>query len=321
MNMSLAPLLLGAAVAGISFLGIALATGGSSTIAGRARATSAARGWTLAPTVEVVSIARSQSRLIDSIANRLLPRPALLRARLEATGLNITMGHYAAACATAFVIVVAMLVMSGLGAIASLFLAVAAAVYIPHMVVGRVRGRRSNRFLKALPDAIGLIVRGLKAGLPITETIAAVGREISDPVGEEFRDVTHQIRLGRPIEEAMWAMAKRVDIAELNFLVISLSVQRETGGNLAETLDNLNHILRTRGQMRLKIKAMASEATASALIIGSLPFVMGILMTLFSPDYLGILFSSPTGRTMFAGGVVSLITGSLIMRKMVRFEI
>lgn len=259
--------------------------------------------------------------MLDNLAQRFLPRPALLRSRLEATGLPITIGHYAAVCAAVFLAVTVLLLIAGLGIAAAAFFGVAAAAFLPHMVVGRFGGRRSDRFLKALPDAIGLIVRGLRAGLPVTETIAAVGREISDPVGEEFRDVTDQVRLGRPIEDAMWAMAKRVNLPELNFLVISLSVQRETGGNLAETLENLNQILRSRGQMRLKIKAMSSEATASALIIGSLPFVMGILMMLFSPEYLSVLFTSPLGQMMFAGGVVSLLTGAFIMRKMVRFEI
>ena len=297
------------------------ATAETGSITQRARAASASRASGTPSAVEVASIARSQLKMLDVIANRLLPRPALLRMKLEATGLPIRVGHYAAACAGVFVLTTSALLMAGLGAITAAFLGVAAAAFIPHMAIGRLQRRRAGRFLKALPDAIGLIVRGLRAGLPITETIAAVGRDIADPVGEEFRDVTHQILLGRPVEEAMWAMAKRIDVAELNFLVISLSVQRETGGNLAETLDNLNHILRTRGQMRLKIKAMASEATASALIIGSLPFVMGILMMLLSPAYLGILFTDPKGQVMFAGGIASLVAGALIMRKMVRFEI
>ncbi|MDB5465503.1 MAG: Flp pilus assembly protein TadB, partial [Phenylobacterium sp.] len=124
-----------------------------------------------------------------------------------------------------------------------------------------------------------------------------------------------------PVEDAMWQAARRVGLPEFNFLVISLSVQRETGGNLAETLENLEQILRRRQQMRLKIRAMSSEATASALIIGSLPFVMAILMSVVNRDYLSVLFTQPLGRLMLGGGVASLVAGSLIMRQMVKFEI
>lgn len=321
MTVSIISVGMGGAVGAIVLLLAAFTASKAGSITRRARVAGAARGWSTPAHTGAVSITRSQSRLLDDLANRLLPRPALLRSRLEATGLPISIGNYAAACSTVLIVVTGLLLAVGLGLAASAFLAVAAAVFLPHTVVGRLGRRRSDRFLKILPDAIGLIVRGLRAGLPVTETIAAVGREISDPVGEEFREVADQVRLGRAIEEAMWAMAKRMNLPELNFLVISLSVQRETGGNLAETLENLNQILRSRGQMRLKIKAMSSEATASALIIGSLPFVMGILMMVFNPEYLSVLFTNPLGQMMFAGGLMSLLTGASIMRKMVRFQI
>ena len=123
---------------------------------------------------------------------------------------------------------------------------IGAGIGIPHGFVGYLIGRRTRKFLAHFPEAIELIVRGIKSGLPISEEINAVGREIADPVGYEFRQVADGLRLGQTMEEAMWDAAKRLDIADFNFFVVSLSVQRETGGNLAETLENLSDVLRKR---------------------------------------------------------------------------
>ncbi|WP_126173718.1 type II secretion system F family protein [Altericroceibacterium xinjiangense] len=299
----------------------ALKQGKRSSVVRRARALEVSRGWTKTTSAGPGRITRNQAGPLDQLAQRLLPRPAILRARLEATGLRLTIGHYLAATAGVTVLVAGLLLTIGAGLAGAILLGGAAGIFLPHVVVGRIGARRSARFLKALPDAIGLIVRGLRAGLPIGETVAAVAQESSGPLSQEFTGIVHQVRLGQSLEDAMWSTARRLDITEFNFLVISLSVQRETGGNLAETLDNLGQILRARAQMRLKIKAMASEATASALIIGSLPFVMAVLMMLVSPDYLTVLITEPLGRMLAAGGFASLVIGALIMARMIRFEI
>jgi tight adherence protein B len=258
---------------------------------------------------------------LDSLARRFLPRPEALRARLEATGKPITIGHYGAACLVVGALDAGGAMTFGAPPFFALLSGLAAGAWLPHTAAGFLIGRRRAKFFKVFAEAIGLIVRGLRAGLPVTETIAVVGREIADPVGEEFRHISDQVRLGQPVETAMWQVARRLSLPEFNFLVISLSVQRETGGNLAETLENLENILRRRQQMRLKIKAMASEATASALIIGSLPFIMAILMWVVGRDYMRALFVEPLGRMMLAGAVASLTIGGVVMRKMVRFEI
>jgi tight adherence protein B len=257
---------------------------------------------------------------LDGLARRILPRTAALKGRLEASGAPVSIGRYGAASLA--VVVVFALVLRGLGASLglALFAGLAAGVFLPHVALGALISRRRNRFLKLFPEAIGLIVRGLRAGLPVTESVAVVGREIADPVGEEFRRASDQVRLGLAVEQALWQSAKRIDLPELNFLVISLSVQRETGGNLAETLENLEQTLRRRQQMRLKVKAMSSEAVASALIIGCLPFVMAALMSVFSPDYLKTLFTTPLGRLLLMGAGGSLLVGAAVMRQMVRFE-
>ena len=189
------------------------------------------------------------------------------------------------------------------------------------MVVGFLVNRRLNRFTSLFPEAIDLIVRGLKSGLPVSESIRTVGAEVPDPIGVEFRTVSDGVGLGQSLEEALWEASKRLDTPEFKFFVVSLSIQRETGGNLAETLGNLADILRRRRQMRLKIKAMSSEARASAYILGSLPFVVFAAILIINPGYAMQLFEDPRGHVMLGAGFASLFTGALVMAKMIRFEI
>jgi len=311
------------ALPALTGVGLLAARGG--WMAGRSRLSRRARNFARPATPsqpEVAALLRrpGQGRL-DVLAARLLPRPGALKARLEAAGLTVTLGRYGLVCLGVFAAATVALRLLKAPLMISLMGGLAAGLWLPHLTVGFLMARRRSRFSKVFAEAIGLMVRGLRAGLPVSETIVAAGREIADPVGEEFRRVADQVRLGRPLDEALWQSAKRVDLPEFNFLVISLSVQRETGGNLAETLENLEQILRRRQQMRLKIKAMSSEATASALIVGSLPFVMGGLMSFVNGAYVHILFVEPLGRLMLAGGTASLLIGSFIMRQMVRFEI
>jgi tight adherence protein B len=315
----LLPLVLMGAIL-LGFVALAPASGGQRRLVKRARALAGA-GPPAAQRAMATVVKRQDQTRLDTLAQRFLPRPAILRARLEATGKPITIGHYGAACLVVMVLDAALALMLHAPPLLALLSAVATGLWLPHVGVGVLMARRRAKFFKVFAEAIGLIVRGLRAGLPVTETIGVVGREIADPVGEEFRLVADQVRLGRPLEDAMWQVAKRLDLPEFNFLVISLSVQRETGGNLGETLENLETILRKRQQMRLKIKAMSSEATASALIIGCLPFVMAALMSFVSPAYLSALFTEPLGRLMLAAGGASLLVGVVIMRQMVRFEI
>ena len=161
----------------------------------------------------------------------------------------------------------------------------------------------------------------MKSGLPVGESIAAVAREMPGPVGLEFRHVVDAVKFGQPLEDALWDVARRLSTPEFKFFVISLSVQKDTGGNLGETLENLSEILRKRRQMRLKIRAMSSEAKASAMILGGLPFIMLGLIFLIAPDYEMQLFTDPRGKVMFGAVLGVMSVGILVMRKMVRFAI
>lgn len=265
---------------------------------------------------------RSGSSGVDKAFSRFVPRPELLRRRLERAGLKATIGQYALVglvLVGVFGTLIKMFI--GLPMAASILFGFFCALLVPHMVVGFLIGRRKNKFLKLFPDAIDLIVRGLKSGLPVTESMLNVGSEIGDPVGVEFRRVTDLIRFGKSMEEALWATSARLDLPEFKFFVISLAIQRETGGNLAETLGNLSDILRKRHQAKLKIKALSSEAKASAIIIGALPFIMFFLLNVVKAGYTDPLLFDPRGQFMLAGALIWLTMGVATMAKMVRFEI
>lgn len=259
---------------------------------------------------------------LDDFLKRILPRPAELRQRLNRTGREITLGQYATACGATVVIgTIGLLILAPFPFITALLFGIGLGVGLPHMVVGRMIQSREDKFIKLFPEAIDLIVRGLKSGLPVTESINAVGREMDDPVGVEFRRMGDDVRLGKTLNEALWGAASRLSTPELKFFVISLSVQQETGGNLAETLGNLSAILRARQQMRLKIRAMSSEGRASAMIIGGLPFIMFSMIMLLNPEYGSVLLTDPRGQTAAAGALLWMGMGMLMIKKMISFEI
>lgn len=259
---------------------------------------------------------------LDRAMGQWLPRRAALQARLERTGKQISVMHYLIMIVSVagFLVALGTLVF-GLSWAISVPTGVAGGLLLPHAIIGFLGRRRLKRFTALFPEAIDLIVRGLKSGLPITESMGTVSREIADPVGSEFRRIDQSMRLGQPIENALWDTAKRLDTPEFKFFIISLSVQRETGGNLAETLNNLSDILRRRRQMKLKIKALSSEARASAMIIGSLPFLMFTILLIVSPDYVLDLFRDPRGMVLVGIGLISMSVGIAVMAKMVRFKI
>jgi tight adherence protein B len=253
---------------------------------------------------------------------QMLPRRAALVERLSKTGHEISVGQYMVVTLGAIVVSTGAIdIFSKFGLLFSLLFGIALGVFVPHFVVGRMGSRRVARFYNLFPEAIDLMVRALRAGLPITEAIINAGQEIGDPVGPEFRGIEAGMRLGRDLESLLWDIAKRITLPELRFFIIALSVQRETGGNLAETLNNLSDVLRRRRAMRAKARAMASEARASTIILGSLPIAVAIMLVLTSPTYIMPMFNDIRGWAMLGFAVLMLLTGVGIMVKMARFEI
>ena len=258
---------------------------------------------------------------IDGLASTIIPKPALLRKRLEMTGKDITLGKYAMVCLGLVVLVTLALKMRGAPFLLSFLLGIFVGVGIPHFVIGKMIGRRVAKFNSNFPDAIELMVRGLRSGLPITETLGIVAGEIPGPVGVEFRMVADKMKIGRTMEAALQDTADRLGTPEFQFFVITLAIPRETGGNLAETLSNLADVLRKRAQMKLKIRAMSSESKASAYIVGSLPFVVFGLVWMINPHYMAPFFSDERLMIAGIGGMVWMGIGGGIMAKMVNFEI
>lgn len=264
---------------------------------------------------------QASSAMGGSNLSSLMPRREEMEKRLRRTGKSWNVSQYMLASMVIFVVVTGLLI-----AIRSPFLLAAmvgalAAFGLPNFIVGRLIKKRVAKFNTRFPDAIDLLVRGLKSGLPVTETFQVVSQELPGPVGEEFKGVVERIRIGNTMEAALQESAEMLGTPEFQFFCITIAIQRETGGNLAETLANLSDVLRKRAQMKLKIKAMSSEAKASAYIVGALPFfVFGLVYTM-NPEYLGGFFYEQRLIIAGLGGLVWMSIGAFIMARMISFEI
>jgi len=262
-----------------------------------------------------------RSGRIESVFSTLIPKPALLRRRLEMTGKNISMTKYSIISLGICLFVATIFLVRGSPWLLAIFAGLFIGLGGPYFVIGKMISRRITKFNSNFPDALELMVRGLRSGLPITETLGIVASELGGPVGVEFRAVSDKMKIGRTMEVALQETADRLGTAEFQFFVITLAIQRETGGNLAETLSNLADVLRKRAQMKLKIKAMSSESKASAYIIGSLPFVVFTLVWFINPKYMGGFFVDERLIIAGLGGMVWMAIGGFIMAKMINFEI
>ena len=268
-----------------------------------------------------LSTSDSSIPVIDRLIKRALPRREELRQRLARTGLEITLGTYLTICLVVAIITFTLLMLtSKLPMAASAIAGFANGLALPHIVTGLLAKRRQAKFIANFPEAIDLMTRGLKSGLPIVESIKTAGQEVPNPVGSELRRVTDVVRLGNKLEDELAETSDRLALQEFKFFTISLAIQNETGGNLAETLNNLSDVLRKRRQLKLKIRALSSEAKTSAYIIGSLPFVMAAIIYMINPGYISALITDPRGHVMIGMGLFSFFVGAVVMFKMVRFD-
>jgi tight adherence protein B len=313
-----------AGVVGLTVLAIAFAFGGDEAGARRvARVRSRARGEGGDDHVQeaILRLDAKRNSGLDSMVRSMLPRPELLRLRLLRTGWSLSLGGYAMICGVTALGFLAVLFYLDVMLAVTVPASIVLGLMLPHFAVSYACGRRARQFTALFPDGIGLMVRGIKSGLPIAETFVVVAQEIPDPVGMEFRRISDQVRLGQQMDQALWDCAKRVDTPEIKFLVVSLSVQKETGGNLAETLENLETVLRRRRQMKLKVRAMASEARASAAIVGSLPFITAAILLGTNRPYIMRLVETNLGNKMLIGATCAMSAGIYVMQKMAQFEI
>jgi tight adherence protein B len=199
-------------------------------------------------------------------------------------------------------------------------LAFAAGLGLPRWVLGFLKKRREAAFLKALPDAVDVIVRGIKAGLPLFESIKVVAADAPEPLRSEFVAIIETQAIGMPLGDACARLYERMPVPEANFFGIVIAIQQKSGGNLSEALGNLSKVLRDRKKMKEKIQAMSMEAKASAAIIGALPPIVMILVYLTTPDYISLLWTHPTGQLMLVGCAMWMSMGIMVMKKMINFD-
>jgi tight adherence protein B len=259
---------------------------------------------------------------LDKFLWRWFPDASSIRQKLQTTGMNITLGDFAfaslaLAMAMAFLLYLVLDLPPAIALTGSFLIGVG----LPNVAVGWKAKKRGRQFNLLFPEAVDLVVRALRAGLPVQEAIASVSRDIKDPVGGIFKRAQQEMHLGVPIEAALWRVAKTVKTDEFNFLIVALSIQRETGGNLAETLANLSALLRSRQQLRLKIRAFTSEARATMMIMAGLPFLVGGGLFLISPEYIGPLVTTSTGQMVAGAAGCSMALGIFIMNKIATIKV
>jgi tight adherence protein B len=209
---------------------------------------------------------------------------------------------------------------AGGGLLGSLGLGFAGGLGLPRWGLSFLKKRREKKFLAALPDAVDVIVRGIKAGLPLFESIKVVAADSPEPLKSEFLAIIETQAIGIPLGEACQRLYERMPVPEANFFGIVVAIQQKSGGNLSEALGNLSKVLRDRKKMAEKIQAMSMEAKASAGIIGSLPPIVMILVYLSTPDYISLLWTNHTGQLMLVGCVVWMSIGIMVMKKMINFD-
>ncbi|HZT51379.1 MAG TPA: type II secretion system F family protein [Stellaceae bacterium] len=198
---------------------------------------------------------------------------------------------------------------------------VVAGIGLPRRLLGRMAARRQRAFTQHFADAIDVIVRGIRSGLPVGECFAIIARESPDPVSAEFRLLVEGQRLGMTLKQALERACRRMPTADVKFFAIVLNLQQQTGGNLAETLAGLSEVLRQRKRMADKVRAMSSEARMTAGIIGSMPFLISLMIYLINPDYISLLWTDGTGKKILYGGLAWMGIGVFIMKQMIAFEI
>ncbi|GAB4527753.1 MAG: type II secretion system F family protein [Roseibium sp.] len=243
-----------------------------------------------------------------------------LKTRMEQAGLEWEMKHFIIFSVVSGLIFLVVGVLASGNLLIAGALAFAGFFGFPRWYVGNKRKRRFNAFLDELPNGVDIIVRGVKAGLPLGDCIKVVAREAREPVATEFRKITETQVMGVSLAEAVAKMPDRVPLPEANFFAIVVAIQQKAGGGLAEALGNLSKVLRGRKAMKRKIKALSAEAKSSAGIIGAMPFGVGGIMFMIAPDYIMLLFNTTTGNIIIAGCLFWMFIGVMVMRQMINFD-
>jgi tight adherence protein B len=261
-----------------------------------------------------------EGSLRDLEARRLKDKKVALATRLTQAGVSWSAQKFMMVSGVLGVATFAMAMLFGGGLLGAAGLAFAAGFGLPRWALSFLKKRREKNFLKALPDAVDVIVRGIKAGLPLFESIKVVAADAPEPLKGEFLAIIETQAIGMPLGDACARLFERMPVPEANFFGIVIAIQQKSGGNLSEALGNLSKVLRDRKKMAEKIQAMSMEAKASAGIIGSLPPIVMLLVYLSTPDYISLLWTHPTGQLMLCGCVIWMSIGIFVMKKMINFD-
>lgn len=244
-----------------------------------------------------------------------------MRERLMQAGLSLSVKNYFLFSILFAAVCEGLYAAMGFNRLGLIFVPPIAGLGIPMLIVSTMRKRRMAKFLLLFPDALDVITRGIKSGLPVGECVSLIGREMPEPVSTEFRIISESQKLAVPLDEALMKATERMPLPELRFLGIVLTIQQQTGGNLADTLGKLSEVIRLRKKMRDKVNALSAEAKASASIIGSLPIIVAGLLSMTAPDYIGELINKETGHTILLMGATTMSVGIFVMRQMINFDI
>lgn len=312
------------AVGGIVYVVIMPFLSGERKADKRMRAVTSANGRRGARTAEN-DVAQSRRRQVQETLNELeaknkAKKTQTLRVRLLQAGLDIqTKTFYIASAVFAFCVGIITLLTVSPSYVAA-FAAFAAGVGFPRWVLSFLGKRRQKKFLEEFANAIDIIVRGVKSGLPLNDCLQIIANESPEPVKNEFVELCEQQRIGIPLAQAFDRMYDRMPIPEVNFFAIVIAIQQQAGGNLAEALDNLSRVLRDRKRLRAKVQAFSAEAKSSAAIIGSLPIIVMLIVYITTPSYIALLWEEDIGNVMLIGSAFWMTCGILIMRKMINFD-
>ncbi|MCJ8507759.1 type II secretion system F family protein [Rhizobium lemnae] len=244
-----------------------------------------------------------------------------IKAKLPRSGLPLTPGRFYTFSALLGGLVALLCLMAGMPIVAILGLGFVAGVGVPRWIIGFLIKRRQDRFLEELPNALEVMVRSIRSGLPLNDAIRLIATDGQEPVKSEFRRVVEAQQVGLSVPEACARMLLTMPLSEVNFFSIVITIQSQAGGNLSEALQNLARVLRERRKMKAKVNALSMEAKASAVIIGALPFIVATLVYLTSPHYISILFTDPRGHIILLFSGFWMAIGIFIMRNMINFDI
>lgn len=267
------------------------------------------------------SIQKDITKRLDTLDKDNKKKSGALTSLIAQTGMKLSVAHFWIMSMLFAITITAIAKALGAGILMLSVIFSMGLTFLPKLFLKMKAGKRQKLFLRDFADALEAMVRLLKAGMPVSESIKMVAREFGGPVGEEMRQIYEEQKIGISLPEATQKAAKRMPLPEMNMLATGITIQQQTGSSLSEALHNLANLIRARHRLKRKVVALSSEATVSAAIIGALPIFVGGMLYLINPEYTGLLFTHPVGKILSAGAAIWMLIGIFIMRQMINFKV